>query len=208
MALATIAIACSVREGDASCPHDWMGPEDDWEQYQYSSPLVPTTSPPQEPPKVQMVVGSESQQSLEDGVLYLADWITQDSHLTLVPNPSEVAPWPESVVDGSPCHVKILTDVLPVSVVIAGFQADDLLDTGHPREAYGWTLLYECGRFGDRPCVKQSDDGTVEIHPIPAPLLKLPYLAVSLSWGGSPTGQAYGDREGVSATWLFRFSGG
>ncbi len=216
IAAACIPAASEQEDEDTAevCAHkNWPGPDDDWMDYPYSSPFVKETPPPPGPPTVQMVVEDESGETFVDGVLFYSDWVIGDIRTIYDPMELDVVesmPWPDAADVSPPCHVRILANTLPSDVGIIGFAAD-FLDpvTGLPPDDLldPWTLRYECGRFGDRVCVHFNEDGLVEIYPIPAPLLDLPYLIVFAVW---PTLYEYRmehleEPGSVRANWLFQF---
>ena len=192
---------------EASCTHGrWDGPDDDWASYAVlSSGYVREQPTLFEPPTVQMVLEDGAGATYVEGALYFADWVTKRRRMTV--EPIEPAPWPVPLA-GPPCHVRVLTDVMPNWVSVSGTPADAIdPETGVPPDETA-VVWYECGRFGDRPCVHLNDDGLVELRPIPAALLDLPYITVFASWSvaledrdDSPSAPA-----SVSASWLFRFA--
>ena len=213
-ALAALAlIGCAAppaSEGyEASCTHGrWDGPDDDWADYAVlSSAYIKGEGEPTlfEPPTVQMVLEDGAGERYVDGAIYFADWITKRRRITV--EPVEPAPWPDPS-PGPPCHFRVLADVLPNWVSVSGTPADAIdPETGVPPDETA-VVRYECGRFGDRPCVHLNEDGFVELRPIPADLLDLPYIAVWASWS-----VALEDRDdspdapaSAYATWLFRFA--
>ncbi len=188
------------------CEHrGWPGPEDDWSQYEIqSAPFVKADNSLLKPPVVQMLVENGEIETFTDGKLFTAHWVNKYTRLEL--DQTLPVPWPDPTSGRFPCHVRMLTDKLPWSVTIVGLSSADVdVVTGEPLTD---GIRYECGRFGHRPCVHLNDEGFVEIHPIPQPLLDLPYLVVFAMWMIHPyerTGQPE-DPPSMFATWLFRFS--
>ena len=192
---------------EASCTHGrWDGPEDDWADYAVLSSAYVRAQPTLfEPPTVQMVLEDGAGERYVEGALYFADWITKRQRMTV--DPIEPAPW-RAPSPGPPCHVRVLTDVMPNWVSVSGTPADAIdPKTGVPSDETA-VALYECGRFGDRPCVHLNDDGIVELRPIPAALLDLPYITVFASWSVAPEDRddSPGAPASVSASWLFHFA--
>lgn len=192
---------------EATCTHGrWDGPDDDWADYAVLSSAYIKGEPTLfEPPTVQMVLEDGAGERYVDGAIYFADWITKRRRMTV--EPVEPILWPDPS-PGPPCHVRVLTDILPNWVSVTGTPADAIdPKTGVPPDETA-VVRYECGRFGDRPCVHLNDDGFVELRPIPAALLDLPYITVWASWsvGLEDRDESPGAPASVYASWLFRFA--
>ncbi len=190
------------------CGHrDWMGPDDEWRDYQMVAPTFRAQRTPLEIPSARMAVESESGVSYVDGALYTAEWFAEDGDAII--EPSIPVLWPKPAKTERPCHMLILTDYMPLTVMMMGFSSDAINpETGFPLDEGAPTLGYQCGRFGTRECVHLNEDGFVELYPIPAPLMDLPYIVALITWQLHPA-----DREGKpndpvesQATWLFRFA--
>ena len=194
---------------EATCTHGrWDGPDDDWADYAVlSSAYIKGEGEPTlfEPPTVQMVLEDGAGERYVDGAIYFADWITKRRRMTV--EPIEPVLWPNPS-PGPPCHFRALTDVLPNWVSVTGTPADAIdPKTGVPPDETA-IVRYECGRFGERPCVHLNDDGLVELRPIPAALLDLPYISVWASWSVAleDRDDSPGAPASVYASWLFRFA--
>ena len=201
-----VCVSPQVEDGELDlCEHrGWPGPEDDWSQYEIqSAPFVRAENSLIKPPVVQMLVEDGENEAFVDGELFTAHWVNKYTRLERAQ--TLPVPWPDPTDGRFPCHVRALTDKLPWSVTIVGLTSVDVdAVTGEPISD---GIRYECGQFGNRPCVHLNDDGFVEIHPIPQPLLDLPYMVVFAMWMIHPydrTGQPE-DPPSMFATWLFRF---
>ena len=184
------------------CEHrGWEGPDDEWNQYPTSWSGTEIEDTLLEPPVVQMMVADgEGEDSFVEGYRFKTDWTHKYGSWDELPT---TWLWPDPEAGKRPCHFRILADIPPRGVTVVGASGMDP-DNGW---LTGERLVYECGRFGHRPCTHLDDDGFVEIYPIPEAILDSPYLIIQGHWWIHPKdwiGPGHGHL--MAAAYLFNFS--
>ncbi len=200
-----VSFSCAsptLQEGEAEeevCERrGWEGPDDEWNQYPTSWSTTEPEDTILEPPVAQMTVVDGEGEAFVEGYRFQTEWTHKYGSWDELPT---AYLWPDSEVGKRPCNFRIMTDIPPRRVTIIGGPG---VDPYSGKLVSG--LTYECGRGGDRPCAHLSDNGFVEVYPIPEAILDSPYLIIQGHWWVHPKDRIEPAHAHLLAAWLFNFS--